>query len=783
MRPLVLSALWSGAFWWLAACAQTTSPPEPELWDNPGVPLPQADFFDRRPWLRDVSSWSAPGCGLGQPREPRLMGDFGVGNGHVFALSGYACPLNTLHTMIGPVYQKDSGFFEDTWVTVEVSGEEPRVKEGRMFRVRKTDVLISDERSAVLQMFTITFAPRGRDADPVNRSMVRVVVLKNVSEETLPAVRLRIHNGPGVRDDRRRSVLFLEPAVGDEQVILGELAPGRERTAVLAYVISRNDGDADETVAGLRAAGWEALLEETRDDWRAFFEGAAHLESPDPRVDDYYHGMLVTVRSQQTALGAIGVMSQYTGMWLRNMAGPARFLCRVGLFEDVRAMLEYYHLAARVEGDVRNSVRLDHDPQTVPPEPDWESLGPLSGREEAESPSNLPLMAYWYTLASGSTGLLRDQYGLLERAIDGQVMDEDYLLPFSGDETFRTAMSIASGLPLDHDYKSCCKSANSSFMFVAAAEALANLSDDPYDAANLRDEAARVREAAENTYFTPEGYYAPYIEPGVDGFPEVYEDVATKPLWTGYAKPDDERALSSLEYLVGYAGRDDGFLVSPLHPVYDGALDLDVHEGVYTGMNPGYALFNLAMTDHPLAEDSFNAVRLAASYSGNAAEYQIYDDHSALQIVYDYSGTLGDYTARYMNWEGSVTADALVFYLTGFESYGAYAVLAPRLPNSWPQMKWGGLRVGDTRFDLLVEDPGGKRRVAVTTASGGFLLRLSLPLGTVEVRKVLVDGERLSEHDYQLRDLFGQVRVELLEAFEIGKTRPLEAEVFYGGQD
>jgi len=42
-----------------------------------------------------------------------------------------------------------------------------------------------------------------------------------------------------------------------------------------------------------------------------------------------------------------------------------------------------------------------------------------------------------------------------------------------------------------------------------------------------------------------------------------------------------------------------------------------------------------------------------------------------------------------------------------------------------------------------------------------------------------VDGERLDEHDYELRDLFGHVRVEILEAFEIGPDRPLEVEVVY----
>jgi hypothetical protein len=395
-------------------------------------------------------------------------------------------------------------------------------------------------------------------------------------------------------------------------------------------------------------------------------------------------------------------------------------------------------------------------------------------------------MAWWYTAASGDNTLAKWQYNLLKRSIDGQVLGADYLLGFSGDETYRTAMSIAFGLPLEHDYKGCCKSANSSFMYATAAYLLGNLADrvgNADDAREIWQKAALVREVADFTYFTPEGYYAPYLESPPARFPEIYEDVALKPLWLGYAPAEDEKALTSLEYLVEHTGRPDGFLVSSMDPVYHGALDLDIHEGVYTGMNPGYALYNLAITDHPMAQDAFNAVRLAASYSGNSAEYQIYDDHSALQLIYDASGLLGDYTARYMNWEGSVTADALVYYLTGFEPYDNYVLLTPRLPNSWPQMKWTGLRTGDRRFDLLVEDPGGLRRVTVTTESAGFRLVLSVPLGDVEVRRVLVNGDRLDEQNYELRDLFGHVRVEIFEAFEIGKSRPLEVEVVYGGQD
>jgi hypothetical protein len=332
---------------------------------------------------------------------------------------------------------------------------------------------------------------------------------------------------------------------------------------------------------------------------------------------------------------------------------------------------------------------------------------------------------------------------------------------------------------MQHDYKGCCRSANSSFLWVAAAEALAAWAERNgrhADADARRERASRARSAAEAAYYTAEGYYAPYLASGPAGEPPPpYEDVATKPLWTGYARPDDPRALSSLAYLVGRVGREDGFVVSPLDPVYDDVMDMGVHQGVYTGMSPGYTLYNLALADHPAAGAAFNAVALTASPAGNSAEYQILDDHSALQIIYDSSGTLGDYTARCMSWEGSVVADALVVFLTGFEpdAPSGVARLAPRLPNRWPGMRWTGLRAGEVRFDLEVEDRGDERDVSVTPVPPGVLtVHLDVPLPDVRIDGVRVNGELLDQSDYEVWSPFGLSRLRLPPA-EASADEPL----------
>jgi hypothetical protein len=750
-------------------CGESAKTPKPLLWPNPDTALPQAQFFSENDWLLDLSTWWGEGCGRGEPTNARWMGDFGVGNGHVFALSGYACPINTLHTMVGPDYQQESAFFRDTSVQAAVGAEPVKVRDGRMFRVRRTGILISSERADDLTLYTVTFAPRGADRDdPANRAIVRIAVVVNHSSSRLSNVSLITEDGITTREGRHRTLIALAPDAADPAAVsLGDLRSGEEKTAVFAYVTSIGGAGEAETIAALRSAGVDQLLQDARDRWFAKLENAAVLESPDPRVDDLLEGMLVTILNQQTFLGGVSPMSRYTLMWIRDTAGAVRFFARMGLLEEARAMLDYYHLGAVMRGDIGNALDLDYDPDTPPPEPDWASMPPFSGRCEGETPSYLPLMAHWYTKASGDTSLLVSQTEFLKRALLAQNISAEGLIPFSGDETYRGAMGIALGLAIEHDYVGCCKSANSSFLFTASAralayelEALGNTADPPV----LREKAELVMQAADSHYWRADEMYAPFLdESDPANLPIPFEDVSTKPLWTGCLSPDDPRAQTNLENVIAQKGTDDGFLQTPLHPDYDNYLELDIHQGVYTGMMPGYYLYNLALVDHPRGEDAFNAIELAASPSGNFAEYQVYDDHSALQVIYEHGGTLGDLTARYRPWEGGISIDGMVFYLTGFEPDAPNGTikLAPRLPNLWPQMKWTGLRAGDQRFDLLVEDKGGKRRITVTPVSGSLIVNLDVPLPPANVKQVRVRGKSFS--DYETWSPFGRTRVKLGE--------------------
>lgn len=756
----------------LAFASACSGDPEPlRLWEHPEMPPVEGRFIAERPWLTDLSTWWGQGCGPRQPATPPRMADFGVGNGRVFALSGYACPLNKLHSMVGPEYQQEPTlFFEDTWHEVATAGGASlEIGDGFIFRVRGTSILLTKESLPGAELLTATFAAPGGPDSPASRAMVRIVVLRNTGDAPLAGLELRVARPKSVGGPNRRALVILEPSrEGGAPVPFPPLAPGEEARIDLAYVMSRGDEEHDAAVRSLRAAGASTLLEGARDEDRAWVARAAHLSSPDPRVDDLFEGMAITMRTQQAWRGGISPMSRYTLIWTRDTSGIVRYLLRAGLFEEAKRVLDYYFLATRRRGDVANAMPLDQDSEAGVPEPDWHAMtSTLTGREAAEAPNFIPLMLHWYGRASGDFSLFTTRYGVLHRALFGQQMNAEGLQPFTGDETYHVALSMSRGFDiLEHNWAKCCVSAYSAMLFAAAAEVLAPhaaTAGHADDARWLREKAALVRESALGRFFwDPAGYYAPFLwRSALTERPPPFEDVGTQPLWLGLDPPSDERALSNLRVTVERLATPDGYLQSALDPRYAHYLDTNVEKGVYTGMMPGYALYNFALTDHPLAEASFNTLGRSASPSGNYAEYQAFDDHSALQPIY-FDGALGDFTARYRPWEGGINIEAGIVYLTGIEPDAANQAvsLAPHLPNGWPTMRWTGLRAGDARIDLEVEDDGEQRAVRVTPSSP-LTIQLSVPLPASEVREVRAGDRVLSSTEWSVFSPFGETRVVL----------------------
>jgi len=610
---------------------------------------------------------------------------------------------------------------------------------------------------------TIDFSPLLQDSeDPMQRSVVRLVFVENVTNQSLTNLWLKVRFTRGQEVDgnsvveyrtpreRRSHILPVDDVTATEEgleTLVGDLAAGEYKMLLVAHILDDDKQLAAQTLTALekQQPGGD-LVAATREAWLARLAPALEVTTPDPRINDYLQATKVILLSQQAATGAACVMCEYTRTWLRDNAGPVRFFLKIGLYEEVRGILDYLRLAALAKGGIGNSYPADLTAADAGPEPDWESKPVMSGRERAESPSYIPLLHSWYWKAAGKADFIAERLPMMRHCLEKQAFEGDYL-PFSTDETFRTAMAVAHGLNFLEQFEEGYLSANSSFIWVAAAERLAamaaEIGEDELSAAFLA-RAEEVRNAADAKFFGAAGWYAPYEHEKSGLAPAPFEDVNLKPLWTGYMAPDAELALQNLEQTIAVIGGKDGVLVSPLPADYANFMDLPVSEGFYTGMSPGYFLSNLAVTHHPLAEDAFNALALHSQAGGSLAEYQILDDFTPAHLIYDNVGGIGDYTARYRPWEGGIVGDAALDYLLGNRADGLSGelTLAPNLPNGWAWLEATNIRCGDSRVDVRIDKKGGNTTIVLTHAEGPDLtVAISLPLEEDSASAAaLVDG-------------------------------------------
>jgi len=764
-------------------------------WKPLQVEKPSGRFFQEEAWLLDLSSWASNVDKRINTPDDAHLGDFAVGNGSVFAILGLAYPLNTLHNIIGPNYERETRFFGDTSLLLRYGdpSKEANFVEESAWRVRKTSIVITRARDNKVELYTIDFAPKlSEEFSPIQRSIIRIALVRNRSDATLRNIELftRSFNPIAAEGDTvvetngaRRMIIagvnVTVTATSEGIVIpIGELAANDEKIANIAFVMAENSGEEGETFSELSSSSPRDLLLGTRDYWIAWSSLPAQILVPDKKVMDLIDTMLVTIRMQCAKTGGVSPMSQYTRTWLRDTVGPVYFFLRMGLFDDVKRMLEYYYYASVISGDIKNSHAVNYDISSPPPPPDWSSLPPFTGRVSAESPSYLPLMFWRYYRNTGDEAILGNRYDFLKRAVLAQNYNLDYLLPFSGDETYRTAMSAGFGFDLNYLYEQNAFSANSSFLFVSAAEKMSEIArilKKDGDSSLFQEHAERARESAEQYYWLPQGFYAPFIwMKDHKPFEKPYEDVNTQPLWTGYAEPNDPHARENMLKTIEMIGRDDGTIQTPLNKLYKNFMGIPASEGVYTGMVPGYYLYNLSQLNHPLAEKSFNSFETYASPSGNFPEYGVYDDRSALSIIYDPAGEIGNYTARFRPWEGGIDLDAFVYYLTGLEqdSPTGNVKLFPHLPNCWKWMTCANLRIGEDRFDLSIQDQGGFYEAKLSNKGKRLLtFDISLPFAPETALGLTIDHRMVRARDFVGKDPLGNgiVRLKGL-ALEQGKS-------------
>lgn len=696
---------------------------------SPPENLPLA--FTNWPWLQDLSPWITH---LDPPNDRirrRFEGAYGMGNGRVFGIVGLGDPVNTLSNHTGPHYNSGQNFFGDVSITVERAGGRISPQRQWAWRVDQTAINGTQvEWEGGVYLTTVDFVP------PDGDHLVRWIVLQNTSNREVEGLGLRIHTVfdgdetpvvvdgllKQVRGDRRSwlGVWPGLPAVFEESdlvIPVGNLAPGQEvsQGVMLTYTLNDDPAPVLSAQGEVVAGGIGALLEQTRAYWQVYLGRGAVLTTPVNKVDDLIETQQVMIGVQTDQFGAVSPMSRYTKAWLRDSIGPIRFYSRLGRFEDAGRMLDYLYSRHVATWGIRNSVELAQDPAQVPepsdPQSYWEVAEFMPGRNPIEGPSYLPLAYHQLWRSSGDIHHIQSRYEYLKACVERQEFLSDGRMEFSGDETFRYTLMWALGIYRDPTFVAW--SANSNFLYVAAAEKMAEMASQlgKADDVNMwQEQAWNLRQATEALYWTEDRYYSPvkFFDTGaLADYP--FEDVATKPIYFGYTDPNSEHGRKVVSSLEEDLLRPDGTLLSPTGLFHLPPL-------AYTGMVPGLALYNFAATDHPRGELVFEGLLASSSPSGTWEELQ-WADHSAAVVSHPPSGRgASEAAARYRPWEGGENGEAILKWLVGLEvdQPKQHLSLSPHLPLEWDQITYDRVPLGEAgEVDILIQRGEGSWRVVL----------------------------------------------------------------------
>ena len=740
--------------------------PSFEPWPvGPVVELDAPFYAEHAPAFSRMSHW-ATHVEAGDRPETRELGAFAVGNGHIFGLLAMTTPLNTLHGLVGPTYEKRDRFFGDYVIRLEGDDGPFYWDEEWAGQSLSAPVVVTRGVSGEIVLDTVSFAP-WTELD-ANRCIIRFVIVTNGSAEPTGPLEVRLHTARAtvptddggmfeVLGERGLVTTFFDGDVTHDDRLLvasiGSIEPAGSYELAMAQCAQ--DGTEPQAVPTFDPA---ELLDQTGEVFRAWESQLVQVDLPDPMVADFLDGMKLTLKLQTTDQGASCPMSGYTRTWARDNIGPALGWLALGAHDEVAAMMDYIYGGVLLGGNLGNSYDADLDLSDLPDPPDWDAMGPLSGRVASETPSYMVWIYGAYYLATGDLERAEDRWGFLRRCTLDVGFEEERFLPYTGDETFRAAMNASFGLDLEFPHHERSFSLNSQLLWLGSARHFVTLADALGETAD-REAALEISAEMDSTvrsrYLLEDDCLSAFIDrQDMEPWPAPFEDEALKVTWAGWLGPDDPFAADSIQCLLDRVGVAPGVVQSPMHEIYAGMSVLDAQEGVYTGMLPGYTLSALTAIGHPEAEDAFHAMRLSAGTSGNFQEYMVYDDRHGFTVIYDATGIAQDYTAKYRPWEGGINLAAALQYLVGFEGDAPrqHLSLRPHLPEGWPGFSVHNLRVGDERFDVTVTatDSGAVIEVA-SRASTDYTVSLRYDGAS----GAELDGAPLSGDDLTVREHFG----------------------------
>jgi hypothetical protein len=749
--------------------------------------LPSIALFAQVPWLLDVSVWSAPpNIRLADVRDSFLLG----GGGKLSARLGVGDRVSTMERIMAP-YLSSYNFAENANFRKDVIKPSrdffPPIAwaptEQRVWRVRRTGIVITAERDDTLEFVTVNVV------DPIRHVYIRHLTLRNLSSAAIHDIGIGMEAVPdipfAIAGHRSRieplndeqlieNIEELEPAdrdyspnysnqlqrhrflvrgtigastrgIQDLYVRTEVLDPGEELTAVHYLVPSLTDTaeDASERAVALAQSlsneGINLLLEQVAEWWKTEFARHAYVGGSDARYIQLLENNLILQKQVERDTGGFVVIDDYTGNWLRDHNGSHRYLLALGDHEAVRKSMDRYY-ALDVSGSSLYSVYAsDAEPkQPLPEEPDWSTV---EGFITGDVPNFRTMWYWWYFQHTGDLEYIRERFDYILGAFHRQdLASNGYLAEYCFDETYGIGPvgPMRTGL-----------SADNSFNALAAAERLAEFAKllDRPEVAELETISQRIRSAIEETFWIDDGgYYAMRVTPEGALDPTPLSIGLLRPLWTG-AGVDPDRAIASALYAYTHLYGENGFL--RLIPSHDQTVTMAI----------GYLLSAMKKMLHPGIDRVFSDVLKWCDPSGTFGEYLDEREDGPWQC-YEH------FAHRNRMWESGLNAEAVLYTLTGFipNAYARSLELSPYLPAGWKHFACRNFRVGASRVSLEHRVNDGRTQMNITL-HGNEPLSLALTLTGEHEGTIVRVGDHAVEAEWQ-RSRFGILHAKLALTLE-----------------
>ena len=705
--------------------------------------IPEFDLLAALPWLRDVSVWSAPpDIRLADIRDSFLLG----GGGYLSARLGTAHDrISTMERILAP-HLSSYNFAENNNFRMDIVRPSRDFYppftfipiEHHIWRVRNTAIVITAEHDDIYELVTVNAV------HPILNVFLRYASLKNISNqpiedigisfEAVPDIPFPIAGhrstivplndeelmerveelkpigrdyGPHYSNEVQRNRFMVRGLIGgklrgyqDLFFHQKKLEAGESITALHYLAPGLHDSEESATESAelvrhhIEATSIQYLFQQVYSWWQEQAAERVEFAGDNNRFIELLGNNAILQTCVERVTGGYVVIDDYTGSWLRDHNGSHLYELDLGHHNNVRRSMDRYY-GLDVSGRSLYSVYAsDSEPQNpLPSEPDWENV---EGFITGDVPNFRTLWYWWYFKHTGDLDFVAERFNYIKGAFMRQKLHErGWLAEYCFDETY----GIGPVGPMRRGL-----SADNSFIALSAARKLAYFAKllGRDDAEYLHDYAEAIHAAIENRFWLEdEGYYAMRVTPeGVLDTTPLSIGLL-RPIWSGAAAADDDRAVRSALYAYQHLYHENGFL--RLIPSHDQTVTMAI----------GYLLSVFKKIAHPDMGCVLNDMLKWADPSGTFGEYLDEREDGPWQC-YEHLAH------RNRMWESGINADAVLYALTGFDpfTFEHRVSFAPYLPKDWQHFNARNFRVGMSTISLLQRREEGAHIITIRQESG-----------------------------------------------------------------